>query len=479
MRIGQTSVVVFGSQLLSSVFGFAATVYFARTLGAEVLGYYALVLVIAKWVKLAGDAGVANAVTKRMSEETAPGSIFTAGLIILAVFAGVCSISIIALQEVINNYVGTDVTTFVVAAVLVGLFASITNAALMGNHKVHISGLLSPVRIATRSVFQIALVFAGFGLSGMLFGYITSGAVIGVISLVFLSVGINQPRFEHFKSLFDFAKFSWIGSLESRSFNDVDILVLGAFVSPTLVGVYSIAWNITGFIGTFGSSITKTTFPELSQADANQRNDRIASVITDSIAYNGLIGIPGLLGALIVGDRLLLIYGQEFTRGVAVLGLLILAMLLFDYKNQLVNALNATDRPDLSFRVNFTSIVTNLMLNVILVVTFGWVGAAVATVTSAFIGVAVAYWYLGRIVSFKLPLSEIIRQVAAGGIMAIVVVAAQSAVEASRISGYNAILLAILVCLGAAVYSVVLLSISERFRTTVRENIPTSIPLTS
>jgi O-antigen/teichoic acid export membrane protein len=46
MNLGQTSVVYFVSKLLGSVLGFVATIYFARVLGAEVLGQYALVLAL-------------------------------------------------------------------------------------------------------------------------------------------------------------------------------------------------------------------------------------------------------------------------------------------------------------------------------------------------------------------------------------------------------------------------------------------------
>jgi O-antigen/teichoic acid export membrane protein len=92
-------------------------------------------------------------------------------------------------------------------------------------------------------------------------------------------------------------------------------MILGALISLALVGVYSITWSLTSFIGTFDSSIRLSTFPELSGADAEERQKLLATVLTDSIAFSGLIAIPGLFGGILLADRVLRIYGDEFARG--------------------------------------------------------------------------------------------------------------------------------------------------------------------
>ena len=62
MRIGQTSLVVFLAKIFTTVFGFVATIFLARILGAEVLGYYAGILAVASWLRLVGQVGVARSV---------------------------------------------------------------------------------------------------------------------------------------------------------------------------------------------------------------------------------------------------------------------------------------------------------------------------------------------------------------------------------------------------------------------------------
>jgi O-antigen/teichoic acid export membrane protein len=476
MRIGQTSVLLSVSKFVGSIAGFLATLYFAQVLGAKVLGYYSLILVVTKWLTIVGDIGVASATNKRVSEADDQSAYFTAGVVAVIAFGVVVSAAAIVFGDLIDAYVGIETSWFVAALVPLVLLYSVIGSALKGERRVHLVALLTPVQTIGRSVVQISLVFVGFGLAGMIYGYVAGIVFATVLGVRFISLGVTRPKDEHFKEIYTFARYSWLGNLRSQSFNNVDTIVLGALVAPGLVGVYSVAWGLTNFVGIFGSSIRNTLFPEMSYTDANQTEQRLKTLITDSLRYNGLIAIPGFFGSLVVADRLLRIYGEEFTRGAVVLGLLILAMLVYDYQNQLLNALNAVDRPDISFRINAVFIVTNLCLNVALVLAIGWEGAAIATVAGATIGLLLAFRSLHRHIDFEVPVAEFGRQVAASLVMAAVVAVVRTVIEVTDVVNHNVIIVVSLVLLGAGTYFFCLFGISRQFRTTVMENAPVPIP---
>lgn len=482
MRVGQKSVVVFVSRLLGSVLGFFATIYFARVLGAEVLGLYALVIAIVAWLRLGGKMGVGSALTKRISEGEEQGQFYAAGILSIAVIGTVLSIGVIALQNPLEAYVGDfdqyvaiSVVWFVVLLLYAKLVFALVKMALKGERLVHIAGLLSPVNIGSRSLIQIGLVIAGFNLAGMLIGYAAGAVLAGLVGLYYITVPVKRPRKRHFASLYEYAKYSWFGSVRSRSFNDVDILVLGLFVPSALVGVYSVAWTIAKFLKLFGGAISTTLFPEISHQDAQGKREAVEELIEDGLAYSGLVAIPGLVGGVLIDDRLLRIYGEEFVQGTGVLGLLIFATLVYSYQQQLLNAMNAVDRPDLAFRVNVVFTGLNAILNVVLVVTIGWVGAAIATALSAVIGVAISYGVLARIVTVRIPGQAISRQVVAAVLMGVVVYGVRVGIEGSTVANYNAAFVVGLVGVGAITYFFVLLGISEQFRTTIQRNLPETV----
>jgi len=476
MRIGQTTAVVFGSKIVTAVLGFAATIYFARILGAEVLGYYAAILAVASWLKLPANIGVSQSVTKRVSEGNERSQFFTAGIISVFTLGTIAAVGAWIFRQYLNAYFGIEATLFVIIIVFTYLYLSIVTSTLSGEQLVHISEILNTTKVGLRSVLQITLVFAGFGLAGMIAGYITAAFVVATIGLMLISSSFVRPQYRHFKSLFDFAKYAWLGNMRSRSFNNVDIIILTAMVNPALVGIYSVAWGIANLLNTFGAAIRSTVFPEISRANEAADKLFISNVTNDAIAYSGLIAIPGFFGGILVGERLLTLYGNEFRQGALVLALLILTVVIYEYYKQMVNVLNAVDRPDIAFRVNAVFICSNAILNIGLIYAIGWTGAAIATVTAATIGLLLAYHFVTDFVPLELPLGELSRQTAAAVVMSGAVIALEHLLTNVGTIAHNLLILLVLVLSGAIVYFISLVILSKQFRTIVSTNLPFQIP---
>lgn len=483
MRIGQTSVIVFLSKFLGSALGFFATLYFARELGAEVYGLYALVLTVVSWAIIGGELGIGKAMKKRLSEAEKRGSYLSASLIWIFSFVAILTIGLVFSRPLLewyfvdfDQYVALSVVWFVIAILLAKLFYKFIFWSLKGERKVHIAGMLEPVQIGGQSIIQIALVFAGFGLVGMLVGYVIGGIIVGIVGLYWVNTRPTRPHKRHFRSLFDYAKYSWLGGLKGRTFNDIDILILGIFVPTSLVGVYAVAWSLAKFLTLFASAIRQTLFPEISFKSAQETKQAVGGLIEDSLAYTGLIAIPGLIGGTILADRILRLYGPEFVQGAVVLGLLILAVLVHSYQKQLLNALNAIDRPDIAFRINAVFIALNAGLNVLLIQRYGIEGAAIASVLSVLIVLVLTHRALARILDFAIPVDEISRQTGAAIIMGVLVWGGLEAVETSNMIENNAVIVISLVLGGAVIYFLTLLAISPHFRATVDRNLPIKLP---
>lgn len=479
MRLGQTSVIYLVSKFGGSLLGFFATIYFTRTLGEEIYGFYAVTLALVSWLGLVKSVGFGQAIIKRMSEDQEPDAFLAAGTAVKGSLTILVALGVLLFQDQINSYVGQPVATFVVLLLLASIFSGLVSSALKGRHLVHIYAPLKTVKNGAQSVFMIALVYVGWELSGMLLGYALGTILISMVGLWFVKPSLAIPRWQHIASLVDFAKFSWLGSMRGKTFRDMDILVLGLFVPSGLTGVYAVTYTLSKFLDIFGIAIKNTLFPELSKRAAADDYEMIRTLTNDAISYAGLFLIPGIVGGTILGDRLMRIYGDGFWIGTQVLPILLVGMLIYSYNKQLLNTLNGIDRPDLAFRANVVFIVANLVLNFTLVYTIGWVGAAIATAASAGIGLIFGFYYTRRHVGFTIPFGEIIRQWSAALVMGLIVYAARGFGEANWawISDYNTVFVVGLVGLGTIVYFVVLFAISTAFRTTIANNLPFNIPV--
>jgi O-antigen/teichoic acid export membrane protein len=222
---------------------------------------------------------------------------------------------------------------------------------------------------------------------------------------------------------------------------------------------------------TFDAAISQTVFPEISNASADDMTESVTGLTNESLRFSGLILIPGLVGGMLLSNRLLRIYSPEFMRGSLVLVILILSTLLYGYQRQLLTSLNAVDRPDITFQVNAALIGFNILANTALISTIGWIGAAIATTLSAALGASLAYGGLRRVMDFSVPLASICLQVAASFIMGIVVYGALQIEKSYSFLNNNIMITMMLVTLGAVVYFTVLFAISLEFRKTIRRNL--------
>lgn len=471
MRVGQTSFIFFLSKIGSSLLSFVAMVYFARLLGSETLGVYFLVLAVVSWLFLIGTLGVKKAVMKRISEGEDQSEYFTAGLLLQLLFLSLVVGGILGFRPYLESYIGAPVIEFLILILIANTAFSFIGMVLKGVHQVHTYAALDILSNGGRSLLQVGAVMFGFGLAGMLAGHAVGTGILVIAGLVIIPVSFHRPKKHHFVSLISYAKFAWLGGFQGKTFSWMDTIVLGFFVSAGLIGVYEIAWNIASFMAIFSVAISQTLFPEISDASSDERLQEVSSYLQDGVTYCGLFLIPGLFGSLLLGEQILRIYGEEFTRGVYVLTLLILARLIYSYQRQFTTTLDSIDRPDLAFRINATFITSNILLNIVLIWLYGWIGAAVATVCSAVIGLSVGFWYVRLHVPFDVPVIEISKQWIAAAVMAFGVGGLIRALELVH-QPITIPVAIVLVGFGAGIFFAALIGLSEDFRTTMANNIP-------
>lgn len=469
MRIGQSSLIAFLAEFLSSAIGFVATIYIAQELGDTGLGIYSLVIAVVVWLKIIGGLGVQEAVRKRLSEPSPSGPFLSTGVLLqLGLFLLLATI-LYLIRSPLSTYLrGTSVWTVVALFGGALLFAFVTTV-LEGQDKVHISSSLYPLDRLIRSTLQIGALLFGFGLAGLFFGYVAGAIVASAVGIIYINVRFGQPTTDHVDSITSYAKFSWLTNLSNRAFASMDTLVLGLFVAEGLIGVYEASWNLASILALFGVSIRKAVFPTISQVSMEGKRQEAADLLGDALTFSGLLLIPGLIGSALIGDLILSVYGDAFTKGHYILVVLVAARTVYAYKDQLINALNAVDRPGVAFRIDLLFTLLNVGMNLGLVWRYGWAGAAVATFASASVALLASYRSVDSILPVSVPVGELSRQVAAAGGMAIVVGAGRILLPETIFVGAG------LVIVGGVTYFLLLLGLSEQFREVALRNLPDGI----
>ena len=458
MGISKSVLSHFISKVLGSVAGFIATFAIARVLGADALGAYALAQGLMVWMTVPSH-GVSTATTKYVSEGENENEFGTVGILLNISLVVVMSALLLLFEGRVNGYVGAEATELVVLLVFSTIFFGTVGGILRGEKKVARFGWLTTAEKVLRTLFQVGLILLGYEVGGLILGHAGSLILTSVIGLYFLRTRPTLPGRDEVRRMYDYAKYAWLGSTKRKMFGWMDTIVLGFFVSSSFIGIYEVAWTVSSFLILSSNSIRNVLFPEVSELSSEGREDEILGYVSESVLYTGVIVVPGLFGAAVVGPDLLSIYRPEFAKGATVLLILILAQLANVYGKQFVDILNAVNRPDAAFRVNGVFVVTNLSLNFALIYAIGWYGAAIATLVSGIVTLVLGYYYITRLLgSLSVPWRGILSQLFSSAVMGVAVYYLRGIAPPSHY-GTVAVVFA-----GALLYGAVLLSVSPRIR---------------
>lgn len=468
-KLLQSSLGTFATRIGLSISTFLGVFYLAAQ-GPVVLGVYSLFAVVIHLFNLLTDAGFTSAAEKRISEGNDRDEFFTTALVVrLSLFVPVALVVIIFRQQ-ISAYVGLEM---VVPFLLAGAFASLVRrtleAGLVGEKKVARAGFVKFTFPTGQLIAWVVLVSLGYGLFGVLLGYVIGQVLAVGVGLVLFTFRPQKPTSQCFQSLFQFAKYSWISAVTTKSWVWTDTLILGLFVVPALVGIYELSWQITGVLFLLSSAISSTLFATVSDLSARGEVDQITDLLERSLVYTGIIAIPGLVGGIIFAKPILAIFGEEYRIGAMIVPVLILARVLHSYEVVFGKVIDALNRPDLTLRANATFIVVNIVLNIIAIAMVGWIGAAFATAAAMILKTGLAYRYIRSILTFTIPVREIFLE----GVAALIMGGCLWVLLPTSAGTLSVLETILLVGFSVVIYAVALLVLVERIRVaTARAMLP-------
>lgn len=198
-----------------------------------------------------------------------------------------------------------------------------------------------------------------------------------------------------------------------------DLIILRYTHGAEVAGYYAAAYMPLSLAINVGIAYRVSLLPALARLAPTP--DRQQGLYQTSIAHVFAFVTPAAVaGTLLASAAIAFVFGQEYAPAGPVLQLLIWAIPLAQLREPPTAALVAAQREDRLFHQNATGTIINLALNFSLIPRYGMTGAAIATVTTEAVRLALAYWF-ARQVDFRFASADRFwRVLAATAIMAAV-----------------------------------------------------------
>jgi O-antigen/teichoic acid export membrane protein len=449
--VARSSLWLFGARAAGVAIGFLAVVVFAREIGVAALGSYFLFQALLTVVSLGTDLGLRSATEKRVSEGQPAGEVLGTVLALKGGLLGVGALVVLALRAPIATFVGADLAAAVVVAAALRDTGLLTTFVLRGELRVRASATVEFVRKATFGVVGVALVVQGYGVRGPVYGVIAGYAAMTLVGAARMATRPGRPSRAMARSLLEYGRYKFVSNVGTIGYSWIDVLVIGAFLSPAAVGAYEIAWKIASIVTVFSDALATTAFPQLSKEAGQGALDRVEATFTRLVTPSLALVVPAFFGTVVLAaDILGIVFGPAYVAASLALVVLLADSVSTAVYRFVTRTLRALDAPDLDARGVVVSVVLNVVLNLLLVPRFGLVGAAVATTLASLAGEALSLLYLSRVIDVRFEWRTIgWTVVAAGGMAAIVWAVRRQFVVDTELE------LAALVALGVVAYAAI------------------------
>jgi O-antigen/teichoic acid export membrane protein len=335
------------------------------------------------------------------------------------------------------------------------------------------------VNVFTRLSFLIiavVLLVLGYGIYGIL---ISNLVVTSVIVLVFYYRGVQviakdlkKPAKKkkvsseiNLSKVLNYSGYLYLFiAMQYLLAEQLDILMIGTWWSTSEVAFYGIGYRFVYFsVSFFAMALTGgITLTYLSELHAKKDKVGLKKTYTIFFEYNYFFMIPISVGGIILSKELIiLLYGSEYSDAIIILSIFFISMLIMKLGMITSTFLSAMDNEKKLLYSRSIFGITNLILNLILIPTYGAFGAVIGTSCAGVAGVAFESYLVHNLVQPKYSFKFLSKILIASGAMGLII---------WGIKGYilnilpSAIGTAILILIGMAVFfsiSIILKPISQ------------------
>lgn len=292
-----------------------------------------------------------------------------------------------------------------------------------GFNRVDYSALVNVVANVGMLGFVVGLLALGFGVVGAVIGYAVGYLLAAAVGLAILYTkfyrryprdepaeeGLSRRLLEYSVPL---AMTRGAHVLDSQ----VDAVLVGFLVNPLAVAYYTLGKQITEFVIAPATALGVAISPAYGEQKAADNLRQAARMYETTFEYTLSLYLPAAAGLFIVaGPAIRLVFGEAYLGAVAVVQVFSVYVLLRAVAKITNDSLDYLGRARSRAYAKGGTSVGNFLLNLLLIPTFGAVGAAGATVFTTAVMSAVELVIVIR----ELPISRsrLLRSAATGGVV--------------------------------------------------------------
>lgn len=388
MKLVKKSGITFGTKVASACLNLISGIILARVLGPSGKGIYTMVILIPTMIVMFGNMGIADANIYFVGKNKYSLRDVTSNSLISAILFGLGFVLIASISHgaITRNFLKNCDFAYLNKVIFIIPFLFISRfwkAIILAQNRIMEYNVLQIIQPAVVTLgFVIFLLFFNSGI--LIAILIWATGVIGVCFCSFLFITREtriRLRFNYsiFRNIIKFGIKGHIANLSTFLNYRIDMVMISFFKGVNSLGYYSVAVTLGELVWYISDSVARILAPQIARSDPSEAN-KITPIISRNVLAWSTIVMAGM--ALLSRDIIKLIYGNQFLPGSLPLRFLSLGIISLSLDKVLSADLLGRGRIEVAMRASVVAMITNLILNLLLIPKYGISGAAIASSVS-------------------------------------------------------------------------------------------------
>jgi O-antigen/teichoic acid export membrane protein len=390
-KIAKNTSILFSSQILSYILIFFYTIYIARFLGAEGFGILSFALAFSGIFSIFADLGLNTLIVREVARDNSLSKKLLGNGIIIKSILAFFSFGLIALSINLLGYPRETIIVVYLVSISViltsisGIFYSIFQAYEKMEYQ-----SLSQITISILMFLGVILAIKlGFNIVGFGLVYFLTSLITLFFTLFLYSWKFSLPKFEidlrfwisTLKEAFPYG----LAGIFVMIYYWIDSIMLSIMVGNEVVGWYNAAYRIIFIFLSFHTIFIISIFPVMSKFFKTS-NKALKFAFERSFKYLLIISIPiAIFTTLLANKIVLFIFGANYIPSIIALQILIWTIIFMFLNGLGGNLLGSVNKQIIVTKITGVGAVSNILLNLLLIPKFSYIGASFATVITEFI----------------------------------------------------------------------------------------------
>lgn len=391
------------SQIIASICGFIWTILIARYLGVSNYGIFGFAVSLTGILAITVDLGISTHIVRHVAtdHESAPKylgnaiplkSIFSIGTLIL---------TLIILILMKSNEVVITVTLLFTIEMIIKSYVNLFNGSFQAFEQGKYQGIGNTLLNVILLIFILIAIYTDLGLYGISVSYILANLIALIYIYYVFNKNIAKPKFEldigFCKKITMFSIPFAITGFLYMIYYSIDMVMLTNMVGNYATGIYNATYKLISVLTLFYTVYTAVIFPVMSKFYKNDDTMLLIS-FEKSIKYLMLVIIPLAVATVFYSaDIIHLIYGHEYDAASSVLSILIWTVCLLFISGACNTLLNASHKEVTVTKIYAVAAVFNIVLNIFMIPSLSYNGAAITTVLSDILIVLIQAYVIYRL----------------------------------------------------------------------------------